>query len=146
MAMTFQVAAEAKPVGSVKRICDAGHMIVFDSEGSYIVSKMTGDLNWLREDNLNCMLDLWFQPPAKVGTAKTRIVEKLKKKKGSVGRVPMVMGIIPSEATLWIAKILRKMIRLLSNRDEIKQSQWCRRKRRRRIPRKTQTRSNLERC
>ena len=33
-AMTFQVATVAKPLGSVQRICAAGHMVVFDSEGS----------------------------------------------------------------------------------------------------------------
>ena len=52
-AMTFQVAPLAKPLGFVQRICAAGHMVVFDSEGSYIVNKEAGELNWLRHDNRN---------------------------------------------------------------------------------------------
>ena len=57
-AMTFQVATVAKPLGSVRRICAAGHIVVFDSEGSYIVNKQAGELNWLRDDNGNFMLDV----------------------------------------------------------------------------------------
>ena len=61
-AMTFQVAPVAKPLGSVKRICMAGHTVVFDSNGSYIANKHTGEINWLREDNGNYMLDVWIPP------------------------------------------------------------------------------------
>ena len=64
--MTFQVATVAKPVGFVQRICAAGRKVVFDSEGSYIVNKQTGELNWLRKDNGNFMLDVWVPPPAAV--------------------------------------------------------------------------------
>ena len=65
-AMTFQVAPVAKPLGSVQRICAAGHMVVFDSEGSYVIDKQTGELNWLRNDNGNFMLDMWVPTPAAV--------------------------------------------------------------------------------
>ena len=37
-AMTFQAAPVAKPLGSVKRICQAGHDVIFDEDGSYIVN------------------------------------------------------------------------------------------------------------
>ena len=40
--------------------------VVFDSEGSYIVNKQTGEFNWLRNDNGNFMLDVWVPPPAAV--------------------------------------------------------------------------------
>ena len=63
-AMTFQAAPVAKPLGSVKRICQAGHYIIFDEEGSYIMNKVTGELNWLREQNGNYMLDVWIPPPS----------------------------------------------------------------------------------
>ena len=56
-AMTFQVAPVAKPLGSVQRICAAGHTVVFDSEGSYIRNKQTGELNWMRNDNGNFIAD-----------------------------------------------------------------------------------------
>ena len=65
-AMTFQVAPVAKPLGSVQRICAAGHMVVLDSEGSYFVNKQTGELIWFRNDNGNFMLDVLVPPPAAV--------------------------------------------------------------------------------
>ena len=63
-AMTFQAAPVAKPLGSVKRICAAGHVVIFDEDGSYILNKATGELNWLREESGNYMLDVWVPPPA----------------------------------------------------------------------------------
>ena len=65
-AMTFQAAPVAKPLGSVDRICKAGHTVVFDADGSYIVNKTTGEVNWLREDNCNFMLDVSIPPQSQV--------------------------------------------------------------------------------
>ena len=61
--MTFQAAPVSKPLGSVKRICAAGHRVVFEEDGSYIENKTTGEVNMLREDNGNYMLDMWVVPP-----------------------------------------------------------------------------------
>ena len=61
-AMTFQAAPVTKPLGSVKKICMAGHTVVFDNEGSYIYNKATGELNMLREEGGNYMLDLLIPP------------------------------------------------------------------------------------
>ena len=61
--MTFQAAPVSKPLGSVKRICVAGHRVVFDEDGSYIENKTIGEVNMLREDNGNYMLDMWIVPP-----------------------------------------------------------------------------------
>ena len=55
--MTFQ-AAVSKPLGSVKRICAAGHRVVFDEDGSYIENKTTHEVNMLRGDNGNYMLNM----------------------------------------------------------------------------------------
>ena len=52
----------ARPLGSVKRMCAAGHRIVFDDEGSYVENKYTGELNWLREENGNYILDVAVVP------------------------------------------------------------------------------------
>ena len=60
--MTFQAAQVSKPLGSVKRICAAGHRVVFDEDGSYIENKTTGEIHMLREDNGNYMLDMWVVP------------------------------------------------------------------------------------
>jgi len=54
----------SKPLASVKRIYSAGHTVVFDDEGSFILNKLTGELNMLREENGNYMLDVYV-PPAK---------------------------------------------------------------------------------
>ena len=50
-AMTFQAAPVAKPLGSMKKMCQAGHVVVFDDEGSYIYNKNTQEINWLREES-----------------------------------------------------------------------------------------------
>ena len=65
--MTFQVTPVSRPLGSVKRICKAGHRVVFDEEGSYIQSKTTGEVNWMREEQGNYILDLWVLPDAPFG-------------------------------------------------------------------------------
>ncbi len=62
--MTFQAAPVSKPLGSVKRICGTGHRVVFDEEGSFIQNKTTGEINWLREEEGNYILDVWIIPAA----------------------------------------------------------------------------------
>ncbi len=60
--MTFQAAPVSRPLGSVMRMCRSGHRVVFDDEGSYVQNKVTGEINWLREENGNYMLDVWILP------------------------------------------------------------------------------------
>ena len=40
--MTFQIANVTKPLCSVSKICEKGHVVVFDESGSYIKHKKTG--------------------------------------------------------------------------------------------------------
>ena len=40
-----------------------GHRVVFDKDGSYIENKSTGEVDMLRGDNGNYMLDMWIVPP-----------------------------------------------------------------------------------
>lgn len=61
-AMTFQAAPVDRPLGSVKRMCSSGHLVVFDEEGSYVLNKLTGEVNWMREENGNYIMDLWVMP------------------------------------------------------------------------------------
>ena len=61
--MTFQAAPVSKALGSVKRMCSSGHRVVFDEDGLYVENKITGEINWLREEAGNYMLDLWVIPP-----------------------------------------------------------------------------------
>ena len=60
--MRFQGAPASRPLGSVKRICQSGHRVTFDEDDSFIENKMTGEINWLREDNGNYIMDLWVMP------------------------------------------------------------------------------------
>ena len=46
--MKMQVAEVSRPLASVKRICEAGHVVVFDEDG-FMFNKMTGETNQLRE-------------------------------------------------------------------------------------------------
>ena len=60
--MKITAAPVTKPLASVKKICQAGHRVIFDEEGSYIVNKRTGEVNALREEDGNYMLDMWVMP------------------------------------------------------------------------------------
>ena len=55
--VTAQVCKVHQPLLSVKKMCKAGHRIVFDDEGSYVENKVTGariviggDENWYGVD------------------------------------------------------------------------------------------------
>ena len=71
-AMTFQAAPVDRPLGSVKRMCTSGHMVVFDEEGSYVLNKLTGEVNWMREENGNYIMDLWVAPGDNQGFQRPR--------------------------------------------------------------------------
>ena len=60
--MRVQAAPVTKPLASVMRIVQAGHTVVFDSEGSFILNKTSGERNMLREEDGNYMLDVWVPP------------------------------------------------------------------------------------
>ena len=64
--MKFQAAPAARPLGSVKRMCEAGHQVVFDSDGSYVMNRRTGDINWMRGEIWNFLPDLWVMPAARM--------------------------------------------------------------------------------
>ena len=61
--MTMQAAPVAKPLASVMKIVKAGHVVVFDNDASYIMNKATSEVNMLREEGGNYMLDIWVPPP-----------------------------------------------------------------------------------
>ena len=62
--MRIQAAPVTKPLASVLRIVHAGHMVVFDAAGSYIMNKESGEINMLREEEGNYMLDVSVPPVA----------------------------------------------------------------------------------
>ena len=68
--MRLQAAEVSRPLASVKRICEAGHTVVFDDTGSFILNKATGEINTLREECGNYMFDLWVPPTNELGFAR----------------------------------------------------------------------------
>ena len=69
----MQVAEVSRPLASVKRICETGHVLVFDEDGSFIFNKMTGEINQLREESGNYMSDVWI-PPKRTTTSFSQAV------------------------------------------------------------------------
>ena len=60
--MTITAAPVTKPLASVKQLCRTGHIVVFDDDASYVYNKHSGEVNMLREENGNYMLDCWVPP------------------------------------------------------------------------------------
>ena len=59
--MNFTAVPVAKPLGAVKKMCSAGHVVVFDDDGSYIFNKYTGEVNMMREDQGNYIMDVQYR-------------------------------------------------------------------------------------
>ena len=57
--ITAQVADVSTPLLSVRKMLKSGHRVIFDSEGSYIEDKATGEFMSLRDDGNMFMLKLW---------------------------------------------------------------------------------------
>ena len=61
--ITFQAAGVSKGLLSVEKMNECGHIVVFDGDASFIANKKTGEVNQLRRQDGNFMLDLWIPPP-----------------------------------------------------------------------------------
>ena len=62
--MRFQATHVNQPLGSVARICDANHRVVFDKDGSFIRHKLTGRVIPLHKQNGLYMMRVKVQKPA----------------------------------------------------------------------------------
>ena len=47
----------------MNRMCSSGRLVLFEEGASYILNLATGELNWLREELGNYMLDVWIVLP-----------------------------------------------------------------------------------
>ncbi len=54
-----QVCNITKPLLSVKKMCNAGNTVVFDSEGSYIQCKRTGACTEIKDQGGKYSLPIW---------------------------------------------------------------------------------------
>ena len=61
--MTFQAAGVAKPLAAVEKLNESGHDVIFSCmHGAFIHNQATGEVNALRKEEGNFMLDLWVPP------------------------------------------------------------------------------------
>ena len=60
--MCMQMAEVSRPLAAVKRICEAGHIVVFDDEDSYMCNQTTHEINFFREESCNFLFDVWVVP------------------------------------------------------------------------------------
>ena len=59
--MKIQVADVNRDLLSVSKMVRNGSEVHFDSEGSYVRNKRTGEVMWLREEAGMYVLSLWVQ-------------------------------------------------------------------------------------
>ena len=59
--VTAEVCDVHRPLMSVKRMCKAGHRVIFDDEGSYVESKHTGERLKIVEEDGEYLLDVWVK-------------------------------------------------------------------------------------
>jgi hypothetical protein len=59
--LTAQVCEVNKALLSVRKVVQAGNRVVFDTEGSFIEDKTTGQKMWLKEENGMYMLRMWVK-------------------------------------------------------------------------------------
>ena len=59
--LTAQVVDVSQNLLSIHRCVKAGDRVVFDSEGSYVENKETGEVNWLTETCNLWTLKLWVK-------------------------------------------------------------------------------------
>ncbi len=61
MGMVFQVCDVKSPLGSVRRICQAGNRVIFDDNQSYIENKATGIKTPITQENGVYYLNAWVK-------------------------------------------------------------------------------------
>jgi hypothetical protein len=66
--MTFQVCDVKGPLGSVRRICEAGNKVVFDDCDSFVENKITGTRTPIEKVGGVYYLNLWVKKPEPCNT------------------------------------------------------------------------------
>jgi hypothetical protein len=63
--MVFQVTGVNKTLASVSRICEKGHVVIFDGDDSYILNKTSGEVIPMRHRNGVWLLEVWVEKKPK---------------------------------------------------------------------------------
>ena len=58
--MDMQIADVKKPLGSVRKICEAGNRVVFDEAGSYIEHKVSGNRTPIAKEGSVYTVSMWI--------------------------------------------------------------------------------------
>ena len=62
LTMDMRIAEVKKPLGSVRRFCEANNKVVFDEEGSYIENKRNGQRIPIKKENGVYYMTMWVAP------------------------------------------------------------------------------------
>ena len=57
-----QVAKVTSPLTSVRQLYNSGHLVVFDGPESFIMNKLTGELNMIQDNGTNYTIGMWVVP------------------------------------------------------------------------------------
>ena len=62
-----QVADVSKPLQAVRQLTRTGHLVVFGDgpggEQHYVLNRVTGEMNMIRDDGINYIMGLYVMPP-----------------------------------------------------------------------------------
>ena len=58
-----QVADVTMPLQSPRALHASGHMVVLDGENSFVLNKITGEVNCMEDDGVSYLMDMWIIPP-----------------------------------------------------------------------------------
>ena len=61
--MMAQVADVTMPLHSPRALHASGHMVVLDGENSFVLNKITGEVNCMEDDGVNYLMDMLIIPP-----------------------------------------------------------------------------------
>ena len=61
-----QVAGVTQALQSVRHLNSSGHLVVFDGQNSFMVNKMSGEVNAINDDGSNFTMTMWIVPPDEI--------------------------------------------------------------------------------
>jgi hypothetical protein len=63
-----QVAGVTQALQSVRHLNSSGHVVVFDGQSSFMVNKVSGEVNAITDDGSNFTMTMWIVPPDEVNS------------------------------------------------------------------------------
>ncbi len=60
------MAPVSKPLQSVRQLNKAGYVVLFDGDNSFVLNKHKGEVNWIQDDGVNYLMEMWIVPKDEV--------------------------------------------------------------------------------